>query len=369
MGHWRKQMISFFVTSRCNLACTYCYMPKLDERVDPSDKVIDVRFAQKGMEDFFAWSTSRRIRFFSAGEPTMEFEILREIYAAALSLAGDELEVEIQTNGYFGDEVAQWIAQHCDTIWISIDGCPAVQDVQRPTIDGHGSARLVLSNLCWLLGEAKGTVGVRATVLPSGFHKQKDMIDYWHSLGVRYVCGAPSYNSDVNEAIERPRLIDFARHFAEAHRHAAELGIFYQTHLMVNFDEAVPAYCRSCTTPPCPHLTTDGYVSCCDWASFGARYLPGPLQQCIYGKWDNRKGEIVYWPDRQERIEDRSTTKLANSACKGCSIVEHCAGGCIGKVMANSGDLHRIDPNWCAAVKYLAEEVGTVNRLFPIYHS
>ena len=196
-----------------------------------------------------------------------------------------------------------------------------------------------------------------------------ETLAFFQSLGVKYVCGAPAYSSEVNTVTRRPVLLDFSRHFVKAFEAAKIMGIFYQTHLMVNFDEEVNSYCRACTTPISPQLTTDGYVSCCDWASFGPKYLPGALQQCIYGKWDKKHQKIVYFDDRRALIENRTTEHLGQGDCRGCKQLGHCAGGCIGKVVAYSGDLYKKDPNWCSAVHYLAKHIPQNQGLYPVYHS
>jgi hypothetical protein len=34
-----------------------------------------------------------------------------------------------------------------------------------------------------------------------------------------------------------------------------------------------------------------------------------------------------------------------------------------------SGDLHKIDPNWCAAVKHLAKHIPFDTGVYPVRHS
>jgi radical SAM protein with 4Fe4S-binding SPASM domain len=116
-------------------------------------------------------------------------------------------------------------------------------------------------------------------------------------------------------------------------------------------------------------LTSDGHVSCCDWACFGEKYLTGVLQDLVYGKWDKEKKEIVYNDERKANIEARNVKNLVEGDCKGCPIVKHCAGGCIGKVMVRSGGLHKMDPNWCAATRYLAEHIPLNTGIYPVNHS
>lgn len=369
MGHWRKQEISFFVSSNCNLACIYCYIPKLGKTIAPSDRIIDIEFAVAGMRDFFAWSKVPRIRYFSAGEATTAFDTMVEIRREAYKLVGNTLEAELQTNGYFSDHIADWVEENVDIVWISVDGPPEIQDVQRPTVGGKASSKVVLDNVKRFAKHPSMQFGVRFTVMPENFDRQIELLEYFHDMGVKYVCGAPAYSSTVNSNIHIPTLLNFAEGFVPAFFKAQEMGMFYQTHLMVNFDEKVSCYCRACTTPPYPQLTSDGYVSCCDWAAFGPNYFPGLLQQCVYGKWDKENGKIVYFKDAQKRIEDRNIYNLGQGDCKGCAMLENCAGGCLSKVMVRSGDLHRMDPNWCEAVRYLGQHIPRNQGLYPVRHS
>jgi radical SAM protein with 4Fe4S-binding SPASM domain len=192
------------------------------------------------------------------------------------------------------------------------------------------------------------------------------MLDYFKKIGVRYVCAAPTYYSTVSPETRTPSLMKFCTHFVDAFYHALKNDMFYMTHLMVNFDEIVDNYCRACT--PCPHLTTDGYVSCCDWASFGPKYLPGPLQDLIYGYFDKEAGEIVIDKEKVERIKRRNIYQELNK-CKNCIARHHCAGGCLGKMVAATGNIYDITDEWCEAVKYLFQKLPVNKGMFPIHHS
>jgi radical SAM protein with 4Fe4S-binding SPASM domain len=370
MGHFRKHCMSFLMSSTCNLDCTYCYIPHWGETVEPCDRTIDLEFAVAGMKEFFSWAPEPAIRFFAAGEPTVGFKRMTEIVEEGKKLVGDRLQVELQTNGYFNTAIADWVSDNVDILWISCDGPPKYQDAQRPSVNGtRRSSPLVEANIQRFATHPTMQVGARATFLQENFDKQIEVLDYFRFLGLKYVCGAPAYSSTVNDHTPVPMLVRFAQEFVPAFYHAQKNGQFYQTHLMVNFDEEVDCYCRACTTPVCPQLTSDGYVSCCDWACFGGKYLTGVLQDLIYGKWDKGTKQIVYFPEKKKAIEDRNVEHLAQGDCKGCPVIRHCAGGCIGKVMVRSGGLHKMDPNWCQATRYLAEHIPQNTGIYPVRHS
>ncbi|MCR3761612.1 radical SAM protein [Clostridium felsineum] len=366
MGHYRKKAITFFVSNTCNLACKYCYIPKR-EIIKGS---IDIEFARAGLKEFFETTGIYAIRFFSSGEATVQFDKMKEILQEARKLAnGNKVQVELQTNGFFNDEVADWVDENVDILWISFDGPPEINDCQRPTVGNKPSSEVVLKNIKRFVSNPKMQFGVRATILPENFDKQVELMEYFRELKIKWVCGAPTYSSPVNEKVHIPTLLNFAKGFVPAFYRAQELGMFYQTHLMYNFDEEVTCNCRSCTTPITPELTTDGYVSCCDWGSFGPEHLPGTLQQCVYGKWDKENKKIIYFEDKIKRIQDRNVDVLGEGDCKGCEYLKNCAGGCIGKVMSVSGDLHKKDPNWCQAVHYLGQHIKRNTGLYPVRHS
>lgn len=344
-------------------------MPKQGDHISKEDRLIDLDFVEHGIKTYFSASNNYSIRFFSAGEATVAFNRMVEIYAIAKQNAGKHLQVELQTNGYFSDEVADWIERNVNILWISLDGPPQIHDAQRPTAKGLPSSPVILNNVKRFAENKTMQFGVRATILEENFNKQIELIDYFNSLGIKFVCVAPAYSSEVNQNVSTPKLLKFAEGFVPAYLSAKQKDIFYQTHLMVNFDEKVNCYCRSCTTPPSPQLTSDGYVSCCDWASFGPKYLPGVLQDCVYGKWDIFKKRIEYFEDKKRNIENRNSHNLVSGSCKGCDIINHCAGGCIGKIIVQSGALHKKDPNWCEAVKYLKKHLPESDGLFPVLHS
>lgn len=356
-------MITIMPTAECNLDCPYCYLPKTSE-LPSKDLSIDIDFAKAGILEYFS-SNPPYLRFFGAGEPTLAFDKMQAIYAYAYSLAKDDLIVELQTNGYFGDEISDWIHENVNILWISCDGPSDIQDIQRPCKSGLRSSEVVIRNIERLSRSKKQQVGVRFTVSETNYTRQTDIIDFFYDLGIKYVCGSPTFTS-INEE-KTPSFMDFAANFVPAFQHALDLGMFYQTHFMVNFDEKVETYCRACL--PCPHLTPDGHISCCDWALLGPKKLPIQLRQLIYGHWDKKICKIVYDEEKIENIQARTIHNLVKDACAGCGILRNCAGGCLGKNMMITNKLNQPMRSWCSAVRYLAKHLPIIDGPFPSYHS
>lgn len=340
-------------------------MPK--RIVEPNDSSMDLDFAYAGLVDFFNSSNSRTIRFFGSGEPTLEFDRMKKIWLLAKKLAGDDLKVELETNGYFNNDAASWINEHVDYLWISCDGWPEIQDKQRPHIIHEISSDNVLKNIKRFTLNPNIQFGVRATIEKTNLKKQTELIEYFHKIGVKYVAASPTYHSKVNRDITTPSLLEFAKHFIPAYKRAKELGMFYQTLLIVNFDEEVDYYCQA--NLPTPRLTTDGYVSSCDWASLGGKYLKSQVQQkLIYGQFDKENKIIHYDKAKIDSIKKRNIGFLSKGYCQNCRALKHCAGGCVGKMAAETDDIYKASEEWCAAVKYLFDNLPKETKIFPFLH-
>jgi radical SAM protein with 4Fe4S-binding SPASM domain len=371
VAHVRKQQIAFFVTTKCNLNCMYCYTLKAS-RVKKEHEHIDFCFARRGIDDFFRDYPSRQIRFYGVGEPTQEFELVKEIRDYAYSKAGHALTVELQTNGVFSDRIAEWIVNHVDILWISCDGPSEVQNAQRPTVGGGPTSDLVEHNLRFFVHEAerrKMQVGCRVTVIPSMMHRQSEIVTYFNQLGIRYVNAHPACTPAEGELAKTLTYnpLEFAQGFLVAHNKGKELGLFYNSLFTANFDEQTRHACRALV--PYPHLTSDGYVSCCDFAQFGPEYDPGPLQQLIYGKYIPEEDRIVYDEKKIHAIRSRCAEELEKGICQGCAYVHHCAGGCVGQVVNETGDLMGMHEVNCAITRYLAERMPLNQGLYPVLHS
>ena len=102
MSHEKKRAISFFVTTKCNLACTYCVN---DTSKIAEHQSIDLDFAKRGLEDFFGkkadlfGANNKRIRFYAVGEPTTRMDLVKSITEYAQKLNCNDLFVELQRAG------------------------------------------------------------------------------------------------------------------------------------------------------------------------------------------------------------------------------------------------------------------------------
>ncbi len=408
MPHCNKKMISFFLTTKCNLCCRYCYNRKERKKMEDEHKeqTIDIEIAKAGIDWYFANNDSRHIRFYGPGEPSQEFEILKSIteYAKKHRSRGKDVTVEIQTNGIFTEDVREWMLDNMNIMWISFDGMPKIQNYNRPLnpkfkaiFGGRKTAQILEDNIQWLNENRENRnlmVGARVTITEKNIDKQKEMIDYFYDLGIRNVwndglfyevgtkavCqdkekkrslryvwndgGGKSYYDvgkipvSQEEEGKSKRLFDmkaYLRNYIEAYHYAKEKGLFWGSFLAVNFDCEAPWNCRSCLPLAAPHITTDGYISSCDMALTGSE--PHHMKPFIVGKWNNTEKQFDFYYDKINELYERVSTKIEH--CKGCPARLHCGGYCLGEIVNETGSLYGQNMVKCMAVRELLNELGT----------
>jgi len=357
MSHEKKRMITFFVTNKCNLACTYCVN---DTENVCQENTLDVNFAKKGIDDFFFNKTelfglnNRHIRFYAVGEPTTRMNIIKDITNYARSIKKEELFVELQTNGVFNDNTAKWIAKNVNEVWVSIDGPKDIQNKYRPTKIGIESSVIVERNIKYLQNQGV-FVGVRPTIHNDTVYRQKEIIDYFNNLGIKWIYAEPEFSSvkqngeSISDTITNIDLKIFVKEFLTAHNHAKSKGINYGNLFTMNFDEHCNYGCRACL--PMPQLTPDGYISSCDLAYSGNT----SLNDFIFGKYDKETNTIEYYPEKIAKIRERHFSQIPE--CAACEVKNNCGGGCAGLAYYATGKLKGIVPEFCEATKYLARNL------------
>ncbi len=360
MAHVKKEMLSFFLTTKCNLACRYCYTNK--EKEKHKDQTIPFEFAKLGI-DYFIYEYPH-IRFFGAGEPTQEFNLMKKIRNYAYDKVGNKLKLELQTNGVFPETVRGWLAKHADIIWVSFDGLPDVQDYYRPLKrTGKPSSPFIEKNVKYLRNYGRGMTGVRVTITNKNIRQQKEMVDYFAKLGVKHIWTDPLFHSvgdkpiseNVNAETVKP-LIDIEKYvdeFIQAQRYAKIKKIFYGSFLACNFDEETQYHCRACI--PVPHLTTDGYISACDMALYGEDN--NHMNLFIYGKWDEKNNKLAFFKERICYLQSRSVHSIKN--CKDCPVKLNCGGYCLGEVVNETGNLFGNKKYVCRSIIKLACKTET----------
>lgn len=368
LSHSKKEMLSIFVTTKCNLNCNYCFTNKNTDL--HKSQTIDFEFVKKGIDDYFNTGYLPHIRFFGAGEPTVEFDLIKRIYKYAKENGDKSVTFEIQTNGAFSAEIAKWLAKNIQIIWISCDGTPDIQNAHRPFFnDRRNTSEVIERNIKTIKEEGDGLsfVGIRATITNENINKQIEMIDYFSSMGINHIWVDPIFPS-VGEKPSNCEvdfdMMHFAKMFLKACQYAEKKNIFYGSILTCNFADNVTKHCRACL--PAPHLTTDGFVSACDMALFGKD--KNHMNPFIYGEWNKTEKRIVYDEKKIEILKSRNIDNEELSHCSTCQSREHCGGYCLGEVLNETGTLFGQKEKTCQAIRFLDSQMTNSQRIYLYTH-
>ena len=364
MSCFYHKAVTINPTNKCNLRCGYCMASSHAEQQNPI--TIPLEFALKGISDaFLGIPTGVKadiLRFFSPGEPTQEMGIIKECVAFAKKL-NPSLKTELQTNGLFEtEEDTYWIRDNIDTVWFSLDGPPAINDLNRHGPKGEKYTSQIEHNLKTVKEKAK--VGVRSTIIEKWFDKQEELVDYYQHLKIDNLVFNPVIRpirrGDKGKVgVTKGNLMTFAEGFVGAYKKAQRHRIAIMNWLTYNFDKKETISCR-CSLPM-PQLNPDGSISSCDMALY--HDTKEELQCFLYGAWSPERKSIDYNQKKIHHLQNRDLNN--NQVCQDCFLKENCAGGCAGRIAYQEGSIYKVVPEYCEATKFLAEHINlNTNSIF-----
>ncbi len=172
-AHW----ITLFLTTRCNLACDYCYNEGIEQKdlsFEKAKKIVDW-FLEQSFEE------EKGISFFG-GEPLLKFDLMKKIVAYAKS-RDPEIKFSITTNGtLISEEHVQFFNKNFKYFVLSLDGPREVHDTHRKFKDGSGSFDSIDFAV---LKKIKG-LAIAAVVTPKTVHRLYDTLMFQRKLKEEY---------------------------------------------------------------------------------------------------------------------------------------------------------------------------------------
>ena len=231
LGHYDKHQLTIMPTTQCNMRCVYCLT---NARENESIRRIDEVFAQAIISDYLSSCDHPWIRFYGAGEATIEIDMIKRLIDYADHISSAPIYYELQTNAFFSLDTAEYIGQKFNVVYISMDGSPNINDRQRLTKCGKPTSESIVRNIKLL--NKMTTLGIRATITVCNVNKQREMVDYFASLGIKFLFSKPvlpSVSSHKNAEYVVP-LMTYAENYVDAYRYAKDKGMFYGNIYIVN---------------------------------------------------------------------------------------------------------------------------------------
>lgn len=353
--------LTIFVTTRCNLRCAYCYA-----RGGDTQKTIGKETWRIAMDYFFAALDSElakrdvglknvTLTIHGGGEPTLEFDILKEIVAEFCDRAralGLRPNVGMGTNGTYGDAVHQWIVDNNITVNISLDGPRDIQNHLRPFRSGQPSYDVVEHNLKRLV-ETGRPVSVRATITEQAVETMEETVELAKRLGLAAVNFQPVTltGRGTNGTVSRPDAELFTEKFLKCFL----LGLRYDINVKYSgmrcFEPYHHRFCSACGQNFC--VTPDGNITTC-YEVLGEE---DPASSIFFiGKINSDAGQVELNQLRIDELKQRVTVNM--EACKDCFLRYQCAGDCpIKSFRYSNRDLYSPDPYRCRIADKLNKQL------------
>jgi uncharacterized protein len=175
------------VTTRCNLACRYCFANCTEKGQDMTKEVI-----KRAVEQTFDLPLKKFVFEFQGGEPLLNFEAIKYCVAFAKQVCPKDKEVKfrIETNGtLLTEEIAQFLKENNFEVGVSLDGPAELHDGARIYSDGRGSfadAFKGVSILKKYFGAQLNMMGSICVIGPHNISQPKRIVNFFKENGLSF---------------------------------------------------------------------------------------------------------------------------------------------------------------------------------------
>ncbi len=325
----------------CNLACRYCFAGEGEYKGDRSLMSPEVGRAAL---DFLVQNSGSRHNLevdFFGGEPTMNFDVVREIvrYGRSLEDKYDKhFRFTLTTNGILlDDEIMDFANREMDNVVLSIDGRKEVNDYMRPTKNGRSSYDIIMPKFIrFAESRQQERYYVRGTFTRRNLDFSRDVLHLadagFKQISMEPVVSSPEEPYSIREEDLPVIFEEYDRLAAEMVSRSREGRWFNFFHFMIDL-----------TGGPCVAKRLSGCGS-------GTEYLAvtpwGDLYPChqFVGEKDYLLGDVYKGIERAEICDAfRSCNVYTKKKCRDCFARFYCSGGCA----ANSYKFHGTIDDTC----------------------
>ncbi|MFN0020721.1 MAG: radical SAM protein [Pirellulaceae bacterium] len=351
-GQPKPTMVTLFLTTSCNLRCTYCYA----SAGDTPKRAMSLEVAKQGI-DFIIQNALElqkdevEIAYHGGGEPTVNWNTLTQSYDyASLQAAksGLKLRAAMASNGILSDDQIDWVLQHLDGVSLSFDGLPAAHDAHRLTVLGQPSSAHVLRTI-QRFDESNYNYALRLTVTHDQIGRLADSITFiCQKFHPRRIQVEPAYQlgrwTDAPSAETQSFLDQYRAGQAEARKYGQDIH-FSGARLGTQTNH----FCG--ITQDSFALTADGNVSACYEVFLES--LPR-AETFIYGHSEPATGGYHFELPVLNHLREQTVDKHA--FCQGCFAKWSCGSDCFHKSLAVNGEGEFAGSDRCHIIRELTKD-------------
>ena len=318
----------------CNLGCRYCFAE--EGEYHGRRALMSLEVGKQALDFLVANSGNRRnleVDFFG-GEPTMNFDVVKELVRYGRSLEGPHnknFRFTLTTNGVLlDDDIMEFANREMANVVLSIDGRKEVNDYMRPTRNGKGSYDLIVPKFR-KFAELRNQTNyyVRGTFTHHNLDFSEDVLHLadlgFKQISVEPVVAPPEEPYAIREE-DLPKLLEeydkLAKEMIKREKEGRGFNFF---HFMIDL-----------TGGPCVYKRLSGcgsgteYLAVTPWGDFY------PCHQFV-GQEEFLMGNVDEGLKRLDiRDEFKCCNVYAKEKCRDCFARFYCSGGCA----ANSYNFH-----------------------------
>lgn len=345
------QRIVLNVTNQCNLACTYCYEYSDDKisKTSGKPKYMDQQLAEDSVDLLFNESgdhPSVHVTFFG-GETLLNFPLLQSTVTYAQKKAKEyqkRVEFSLTTNAtLLTEEVADFLAEHCIGVTVSIDGDRELNDRMRVFHDGRGSYNVIVPKIKMLLERHKtNSIGARVT-LSAGVGQVRRIYEHLtQEVGFKAVGFSPATaNPERLYSIGPQKMSSVLGGFEDLALEYRDWALAGRQHGFTNVNDTLKELHTGLSKAyPCGAglgllgVGTSGDISLCH------RFVDSDV-----GKMGHVQNGGVDHGARQEFLESHHLGNRYD--CHTCWARPVCAGGCYHEAYIHYGDTSAATLHYC----------------------
>ena len=193
----------------CNLACRYCFAE--EGEYHGRRALMSYEVGKKALDFLIANSGSRRnleVDFFG-GEPLMNWQVVKDLVAYGREqekLHDKNFRFTVTTNGVLlNDEIQEFVNKEMDNVVLSLDGRKEINDLMRPTRNGHGSSYDIIMPKFKKVAESRNQMNyyVRGTFTHNNLDFSKDVLhladEGFEQISVEPVVAQPTDSYAIRE--------------------------------------------------------------------------------------------------------------------------------------------------------------------------
>jgi len=214
--------VYFNPTDRCNMNCSYCYIPEKIRKAGRHMSGRELREALSILKNYFKTTLPKGQKpeiVFHGAEPMLN----QENVFKAIETFKDDFSFGIQTNGTLLDrEAIDFITSRGINIGLSLDGhIPSVADEMRKTWKGEGVSKKVMEVIKLLKGY--DNFSVICTVTKSNMRSLKKIVAYLHNLEISNCLLNPVRCTLPKARKNKPTDHEMSKYYLEALEHTYKL--------------------------------------------------------------------------------------------------------------------------------------------------